>query len=85
VSGGGLALLRCMGAVTEQEARSEGDERTGVQILRRALSAPARQIAENSAVDGGVVFVKKMEGRGNFGFDAARNTYVDLVEAGIID
>ena len=68
-----------------QEARSEGDERTGVQILKRALSAPARQIAENSAVDGGVVVSKMIEGKGNFGFDAARNAYVDLVDAGIID
>jgi chaperonin GroEL len=85
VPGGGLALLRCMQAVTEEEVRSEGDEKTGVQILKRALSAPARQIADNSAVDGGVVVAKMLEGQGNFGFDAARNTYVDLVEAGIID
>ena len=85
VPGGGLALLRCMQAVTEQEARSEGDEKTGIQILKRALSAPARQIADNSAVDGGVVVAKMLEGQGNFGFDAARNIYVDLVEAGIID
>jgi len=85
VPGGGLALLRSMDAVTEQEARSEGDERTGVQILKRALSAPARQIAENSAVDGGVVVSKMIEGKGNFGFDAAHNAYVDLVDAGIID
>jgi chaperonin GroEL len=85
VAGGGLALLRCMQAVTEEEAHSEGDEKTGVQILKRALSAPARQIADNSAVDGGVVVAKMLEGKDNFGFDAARNTYVDLVEAGIID
>ncbi len=85
VAGGGLALLRCLQTVTEEEARSEGDEKTGVQILKRALSAPARQIADNSAVDGGVVVAKMLEGRGNFGFDAARNSYVDLVEAGIID
>jgi chaperonin GroEL len=85
VPGGGLALLRCMQAVTEEETRCEGDEKTGVQILKRALSAPARQIADNSAVDGGVVVAKMLEGQGNFGFDAARNTYVDLVEAGIID
>jgi chaperonin GroEL len=85
VPGGGLALLRCMGAVTEQEEASQGDERTGVQILKRALSAPARQIAENSSVDGGVVVAKMLESKGNYGFDAASNTYVDLVEAGIID
>jgi chaperonin GroEL len=85
VPGGGLALIRCRAAV-EAEARSaEGDERTGLQILERALSTPARQIAENSAVDGGVVVAKMSEGTGNYGFDAARNTYVDLVEAGIID
>lgn len=85
VPGGGLALLRCVEAVAEQEASSEGDERTGIQILKHALTAPARQIADNSAVDGGVVVAKMLEGKGNFGFDAARNTYVDLVEAGIID
>jgi chaperonin GroEL len=85
VPGGGLALLRCIEVVTQEEARSEGDEKTGVQILKRALSAPARQIADNSAVDGGVVVAKMLEGQGNFGFDAARNIYVDLVETGIID
>ena len=85
VPGGGLALLRCVDAVAAEEAASQGDERTGVQILKRALSAPARQIAENSAVDGGVVVAKMLEGKGNYGFDAASNTYVDLVEAGIID
>jgi chaperonin GroEL len=72
-------------AVAKLEASAEGDERTGLQILKRALLVPARQIAENSAVDGGVVVAKMLEGNGNFGFDAARNAYVDLVEAGIID
>ncbi len=85
VPGGGLALLRCVQAVADEEAKASGDERTGVQILKRALEAPARQIAENSAVDGGVVVAKMLEGSGNFGFDAARNQYVDLVETGIID
>jgi chaperonin GroEL len=85
VPGGGLALLRCVDAVSREEAACEGDERTGAQILKRALEAPARQIAENSAVDGGVVVARMAEGSGNFGFDAARKEYVDLVEAGIID
>ncbi|KAB2854743.1 MAG: chaperonin GroEL, partial [Bauldia sp.] len=85
VPGGGLALLRCVEAVTQEQATCEGDERTGVQILRRALEAPARQIAENSAVDGGVVIDRMLNGQGSFGFDAARKEYVDLVEAGIID
>ncbi len=85
VPGGGLALLRCIPAIMKEEAASEGDERTGIQVLKRALEAPARQIAENSAVDGGVVVARMMDGTGNFGFDAARKTYVDLVEDGIID
>ena len=85
VPGGGLALLKCIEAVTREESACEGDERTGIQILKRALEAPARQIAENSAVDGGVVVARMMSGQGNFGFDAARKEYVDLVEAGIVD
>jgi chaperonin GroEL len=85
VPGGGLALLRCVKAVEREEAQCEGDERTGVQILRRALEVPSRQIAENSAVDGGVVVARMAGGEGNFGFDAARKQYVDLIEAGIVD
>src|SRR5260221_9815627 len=54
------------------------------QILKRALKAPTRQIAENSAVDGGVVVARLIAGQGNQGFDAARKEYVDLVEAGMI-
>ena len=83
--GGGLALLRSVQAVADEEPKCEGDERTGVQILKRALEAPTRRIAENSAVDGGVVVARMLEGKGNYGFDAARNQYVDLVEAGIVD
>jgi chaperonin GroEL len=85
VPGGGLALLRCVDAVAREEGECEGDERTGVQILKRALEAPTRQIAENSATDGGVVVARMLEGKGNYGFDAGRKEYVDLVEAGIID
>jgi chaperonin GroEL len=85
VPGGGLALLRCVAALAQEEGQCEGDEKTGVQIIRRALEAPTRQIAENSAVDGGVVVARMLEGKGNFGFDAARKQYIDLVEAGIID
>lgn len=85
VPGGGLALLRCVDAVNKEEAASEGDERTGLQILKRALEAPARQIAENSATDGGVVVARMLGSQGNIGFDASRKEYVDLVEAGIVD
>jgi chaperonin GroEL len=85
VPGGGLALLRCGAAVAEQAALCEGDERTGVQILFRALETPTRQIAANSSVDGGVVVDRMLHGEGTVGFDAATNTYVDLFEAGIVD
>ena len=71
VPGGGLALLRCIEAVAQEEGKCAGDERTGVQILKRALEAPTRQIAENSAVDGGVVVARMLEGQGNYGFDAS--------------
>jgi chaperonin GroEL len=85
VPGAGLALLRAIPAVDAEAARLEGDERSGAQILRRALETPARQIAENSGVDGGVVVEKMRSGTGNYGFDAAAAKYVDLIEAGIID
>ncbi len=85
VPGGGLALLRCIDAVERDAEKAQGDERTGMLVLRRALETPTRQIAENSAVDGGVVVDRMRAGSGNFGFDAARGEYVDLVEAGIID
>ena len=85
VPGGGLALLRAIQGLDSEAEKCEGDERTGLLILKRALEAPTRQIAENSSVDGGVVVDKMRNGTGNFGFDAARNEYVDLMEAGIID
>jgi chaperonin GroEL len=85
VPGGGMALLRCTEVVRREEDTAESDEKTGLQILRRALSAPMRQIAENSAEDGGVVVARALEGDGAIGFDAARNEYVNLVETGIID
>lgn len=85
VPGGGLALLRCAPALDAEIATADGDERTGLQILRRALEAPARQIAENSSADAGVVVARMLQGEGAVGFDASRNAYVDLLEAGIID
>jgi chaperonin GroEL len=85
VPGGGLALLRALVAVERAAEACEGDERTGVLMSRRALEAPTRQIAANSGADGGVVVDRMRQGSGNYGFDAARGEYVDLVEAGIID
>jgi chaperonin GroEL len=85
VPGAGLALLRTISAVEHEETLCEGDERTGLRILKRALEAPVRQIAENSGKDAGVVTEKMRTGTGNFGYDAARDRYTDLVEAGIVD
>jgi chaperonin GroEL len=85
VPGGGLALLRCVKPLEAAEAKATGDEKTGIEILRRALSAPTRQIAENSSVDGGVVVARMLESKGAMGFDAATNAYVDLLKEGIID
>jgi len=85
VPGGGLALLRAIEAVEKEEAKCDGDERTGLRMLKKALEAPTRQIAENSGADGGVVVSQMRAGKGNYGFDAAVAKYVDLVEAGIVD
>ena len=85
VPGGGLALLRVIPEIEREATACEGDERTGVLILRRALETPTRQIAANSGADGGVVVDRMRQGSGNYGFDAARCEYVDLVDAGIID
>jgi chaperonin GroEL len=85
VPGGGLALLRSVTALEHEAEAAAGDERTGIMMLRRALEAPTRQIAENSGADDGVVVDRMLSGTGAFGFDASRGVYLDLVEAGIID
>ena len=85
VPGGGLTLLRAIDRLEMLERECDGDERTGVRMLEHALEIPTRTIAENSAADGGVVVGDLRRGTGDHGFDAARGTYCDLVEAGIID
>lgn len=85
VPGGGLALLRAIDAVAMEETKCDGDMRIGLRVLKHALEAPARQIAENSSADGGVVVERMRSGTGSYGFDAATGRYVDLIEAGIID
>jgi chaperonin GroEL len=89
VAGGGVALLRAVDAVLREEATAEGDERTGLRVLRQALVEPTRQIALNSGIDPGVAMEKiraaATTGSPNLGLDAALGRYVDLVEAGIID
>ena len=83
--GAGLSLLRAIDAVEAEEAKCDEDERTGLRILKKALEAPTRQIAENSALDGGVVIDHMRSGKGSNGLDASTGKYVDLIEAGIID
>ncbi len=85
VPGGGVALLRTVSALDAEAAKCEGDEATGVRILRHALEAPLRQIAVNSGMDAGVVADRVAQGQGAFGFDARNGRYLDLIEAGIID
>ena len=85
VPGGGVALLYATKALKKVEGANP-DQNVGVDIIRRALEAPVRQIAENSGVDGAVVAGKLMEGKGgSWGFDAQTETYTDLVKAGIVD
>jgi chaperonin GroEL len=82
--GGGVPLLRTI--ATLDKVKATGDERVGVDIVRRALSSPARMIAENGGVNGYIVMQKILENDSySFGYDAADNKYVDLVEAGIVD
>lgn len=85
VQGGGLALLRCLNALDATENTFNDAEKIGLRILRHAMAMPARQIAENSDVDGGVVVERMLNSVGNIGFDASCNRYVDLMEAGIVD
>lgn len=82
--GGGIALLRAARAV-KPASDATGDEKTGYDIIVRACLSPIQQIAENSGQNGGVVVAKVAEGKGNFGYDALRDEYTDLVKAGIID
>ncbi len=83
VPGGGVALVRCMDALEKVDADRE--ERSGVQLLRRALEEPLRQIAVNAGFEGSVVLNKVLEGRNDFGFNAATETYENLMAAGVID
>jgi chaperonin GroEL len=83
VAGGGVALLRCLGAVAAVKA--EDDEAVGVAIIRRALEEPLRQIAGNAGHEGAVVVARVRELKGDAGFNAQTDVYENLVEAGIID
>jgi chaperonin GroEL len=83
VPGGGVALLRAL--PTLDGLKFDDDRRYGVNIVRRALEEPMRQIAENAGVDGSIVVEKVKNGKGAFGFNAATEEYEDLAKAGVID
>ncbi|MFO0813217.1 MAG: chaperonin GroEL [Gemmatales bacterium] len=84
--GGGVALLRCTEAVQKLAKKLEGDEKLGAEIIFRALSAPIRQIAENSGVDGAVVADEVLSNdKESHGYNAATGEYVDMFKAGIVD
>ncbi len=83
VPGGGVAYLRALKAL--EKLKVDGDERLGVGIVRKALEAPIRKIASNAGWEGSVVVQRVVEGKGGFGFNAATETFGDLLEAGVID
>ena len=83
VPGGGVALVRALKAL--DKVKASGDEQTGVDIVRRSLSAPLRQIAQNAGYDGAVVLQKVIESEQDVGFDAETGQYADMMKAGIID
>ncbi len=83
VPGGGTALLRASASLSGLEL--DGDQDTGLDIVRRSLLSPVRAIAENAGLEGSVVLAKVQEGEGSYGFDAAAAEYADMLEAGIVD
>lgn len=85
VSGGGTAFINVISAVDGVLSSIEGDEKTGAQIIRRALEEPVRQIAFNAGLEGSVIVEKVMNSPLGVGFDALNETYVNMIEAGIVD
>ncbi len=86
VAGGGVALINAMTAVKALLDKAEGDEKTGVNIVLKSLEAPIRQIAYNSGLEGSVIIDKIVSsGKINYGFDAYKEVYTDMIDAGIVD
>ena len=86
VAGGGTAYLNAIPAVEKLMAEAEGDEKTGMQIIARALTAPVKQIAANAGIDGSVVLETIREsGKTGYGFDAYNEVYCDMIPSGIVD
>ena len=84
VAGGGVALLRAKSVLSSIKAEN-ADEATGIQIVSRAVESPLRTIVENAGLEGSVIVAKVSEGKGNFGYNAKTDEYVDMLKAGIID
>ncbi|WLD24149.1 chaperonin GroEL [Flavobacterium dauae] len=84
VAGGGVALLRAKAALAGVDALN-ADEKTGIQIVSRAVESPLRTIVENAGLEGSVIVAKVSEGSGNYGYNAKTDEYVDMLSAGIID
>ena len=86
VAGGGVALVNAISAVEALLGKTEGDEKTGVRIVLKSLEAPIRQISANAGLEGSVIIDKIVSsGKANYGFDAYREIYTDMIEAGIVD
>ena len=85
VAGGGVALLRCIGALDKVRDKVRGEEKSGIDILKRALQEPLRQIAENAGFEGSVVVNEVLAGKKDYGFNAETGKYENLLAAGVID
>ena len=85
ISGGGSAYIHCIPKVTEVVNSLEGDEKTGANIILKALEAPLRQIVDNAGLEGAVIVNKVKGTENNYGFNALTGEYMDMVEAGILD
>jgi chaperonin GroEL len=83
VPGGGVALIRCLGAI--EALKLEGDEQIGVDIVKRAIESPLRCLAANAGVEGSIVVQEVKKRKGNDGYNVATNEYEDLVKAGVVD
>jgi chaperonin GroEL len=84
VAGGGVAFIRAVEALTNLKGDND-DENTGIQIIRRAIEEPLRQICENAGIEGSIVVQKVKEGKGDFGYNARTDKYENLIKAGVID
>ncbi|MBI2441934.1 MAG: chaperonin GroEL [Lentisphaerae bacterium] len=83
VAGGGVALLRCQGAL--EDVKAKGDESIGVQIVNRALESPIRQLVANAGIDSSIVVAEVKKSKGSYGYNLATAEYADLVKDGVID